>query len=89
MWLSVLVSSFGNDTNGLSLSVWKFTFVIEDDMANLTSVWPGQGGVKDNLTSQWLLWFVSVAWNITFLIDVINLRSCSWSVLKERINSVL
>ena len=63
MWLSISIISLSDDTNRLTLGVWKVSFVVESNMADLSSIWASESLVEDNFTNLRILWLECVIWD--------------------------
>jgi len=85
MWLAVLLSALGDNTNGLTLSVWEFTVMIENHVADLTSIWACQSSVENDFSLVWVLWLVKVVWWLTSIVPfAFDNAGSFWSVFDER-----
>jgi len=83
MWFAVLLCSLSDDTDRLSLSVREVSGMIKSDMANFTCVWTSESLIEDDFTYIWVLWLVSVVWNISLLINIINNSMLLWLIRQE------
>jgi hypothetical protein len=69
VWLSILFTgTWWDDTPRLSFPVREFSFVVDDNVASLTSgLWPDNSLGGDDLSDERLLVLVHVDWNVSLI----------------------